>query len=127
MSDAVDRAAEVIAPIIANATACGYDPKGTCGTCRADSALIAKALADAGLLTTEWQIAECDDEVYEGRCHDEMHANFEMEKLESVRTEVRKGVYEYRDLRPRRLVGPWVWPEHAHHCQETPTEGGHHD
>ena len=49
---AVERAAEVIAPIIANATACGYDPKGTCGTCRADSALIAQALANAGLLVT---------------------------------------------------------------------------
>ena len=52
----------------------------------------ARALEDAGLLTTperdaevraealrgaEWQIAECDDEVYEGHCHDEMHVIFE--------------------------------------------------
>lgn len=54
----------------------------------------------------EWERAECADEIKTGHCHDHLHDS--ITDLEKVPVQVKPGIYEHHDLRPRRLVGPWT-------------------
>ena len=65
-----------------------------------------RVVADLSELT--WQTAECEEEMEQDGwgCHYDMHCS--LPKTERI--QVRPGVYENRDPRPRRLVGPWVKP-----------------
>lgn len=81
------------------------DLKAAADLIRAYAAEVREAARAEALAGFEWQRAECEGEYVDDHCHDDLHASWR--DLEDSRVKVRRGVYERRDLRPRRLVGPW--------------------